>query len=84
MNRCAQNCNENKCTLHFCGSSLFLPEGIVASRRRNWLALYLIKHKANQELKVLLHEVLTSALCEWSASRPGRFSPAKRTSTPIG
>jgi hypothetical protein len=42
--------------------------------------------KANGGVDVQIHIFLTSALVlgEWSASRPGRFTPEKRAAVPIG
>jgi hypothetical protein len=41
--------------------------------------------KTYEEMEVYLHAFLTSALdgCEWSASRPGRFTPGKELPIPI-
>jgi hypothetical protein len=42
--------------------------------------------KAYAGVDVYIHIFLTSALdrCEWSASRPGRFTPGKELPVPIG
>jgi hypothetical protein len=53
--------------------------------KKGKLSLYLSKHyamKAYRGMDVYTHVFLTSALvgCEWSASRPSRFTPGERAS----